>query len=105
MEFDSLKICEETKKAIADMGFTKMTEIQARSIPALLEGRDLVGAAKTGSGKTLAFLIPAVEMLFKLKLSPRHGKLTNNTVIGHVYLQNIIVCLLVLISHYLQVLL
>ena len=40
------------------MGFTHMTDIQAKCIPTLLEGRDLVGNAKTGSGKTLAFLIP-----------------------------------------------
>ncbi|GLH13662.1 Probable ATP-dependent RNA helicase pitchoune [Gryllus bimaculatus] len=62
-----------TLKAINDMGFTKMTEIQARSIPSLLEGRDLVGSAKTGSGKTLAFLVPAVELIYKLKFMPRNG--------------------------------
>lgn len=61
-------------KAIADMGFTKMTEIQARTIPPLLEGRDLVGSAKTGSGKTLAFLIPAVEFIYNLKFMPRNGE-------------------------------
>lgn len=61
-------------KAIADMGFTKMTEIQARTIPPLLEGRDLVGSAKTGSGKTLAFLIPAVELIYNLKFMPRNGE-------------------------------
>jgi superfamily II DNA/RNA helicase len=33
----------------------------------------LVGAAKTGSGKTLAFLIPAVELIYKLKFMPRNG--------------------------------
>jgi superfamily II DNA/RNA helicase len=36
--------------------------------------RDLMGAAKTGSGKTLAFLLPAVELLYKLKFMPRNGK-------------------------------
>ena len=35
-----------------------------------------MGAARTGSGKTLAFLIPAVELLYKLKFMPRNGKLT-----------------------------
>ena len=34
-----------------------------------------MGAAKTGSGKTLAFLIPAVELLYKLKFMPRNGEL------------------------------
>lgn len=67
------KVCEQTLKGIEDMGFTTLTEIQARSIPPLLEGRDLVGAAKTGSGKTLAFLIPAVELIYKLKFMPRNG--------------------------------
>lgn len=67
------RVCENTLKGIKDMGFTHMTEIQARSIPPLLEGRDLIGAAKTGSGKTLAFLIPAVELIYKLKFMPRNG--------------------------------
>ncbi|XP_037078893.1 ATP-dependent RNA helicase DDX18-like [Pollicipes pollicipes] len=73
--FESLKdrVCEFTLRAIKDMSFTDMTPIQARSIPALLEGKDLVGAAKTGSGKTLAFLVPAVELMFKLKFMPRNG--------------------------------
>lgn len=39
----------------------------------LLNGRDLVGAAKTGSGKTLAFLIPALQLLDNLKFSQRNG--------------------------------
>ncbi|XP_074033505.1 probable ATP-dependent RNA helicase pitchoune [Leptinotarsa decemlineata] len=73
--FESLKdtVCENTLKAIEDMGFKTLTEIQARSIPPLLEGRDLVGAAKTGSGKTLAFLIPAIDLIYKLKFMPRNG--------------------------------
>lgn len=38
-----------------------------------MEGKDVLGAARTGSGKTLAFLIPAVELLFKERFSPRNG--------------------------------
>ncbi|CAB4481690.1 P-loop containing nucleoside triphosphate hydrolase protein [Rhizophagus irregularis] len=72
-DFESLDISEPTSKAIKEMGFTKMTEVQARTIPPLMAGRDVLGAAKTGSGKTLAFLIPAVEMLHKLKFKPRNG--------------------------------
>ncbi|KAK9504784.1 hypothetical protein O3M35_008970 [Rhynocoris fuscipes] len=74
-EFKSLegKISEGTLKAIEDMGFTTMTEIQARAIPPLLEGRDLIGAAKTGSGKTLAFLIPAIELMVKIGFTYRNG--------------------------------
>ncbi|XP_066201455.1 ATP-dependent RNA helicase DDX18 [Saccopteryx leptura] len=64
---------ENTLKAVKEMGFTNMTEIQHKSIRPLLEGRDLLAAAKTGSGKTLAFLIPAVELIVKLKFMPRNG--------------------------------
>ncbi|XP_036324810.1 probable ATP-dependent RNA helicase pitchoune isoform X2 [Rhagoletis pomonella] len=73
--FGSLKgtVSDPTLKAIEEMGFTEMTEIQAKSLPPLLEGRDLVGAAKTGSGKTLAFLIPAIELIYKLRFMPRNG--------------------------------
>ncbi|KNC98509.1 ATP-dependent RNA helicase HAS1 [Spizellomyces punctatus DAOM BR117] len=71
--FSSLSVSENTAKAIADLGFTTMTEVQARSIPAAMTGRDILGAAKTGSGKTLAFLIPAVEYLVKMKFKPRNG--------------------------------
>ncbi|XP_072198346.1 ATP-dependent RNA helicase DDX18 [Excalfactoria chinensis] len=66
-------VSESTLKGISDMGFTHMTEIQHKSIKPLLEGRDILAAAKTGSGKTLAFLIPAVELIYKLKFMPRNG--------------------------------
>ncbi|TMW54344.1 hypothetical protein DOY81_000617 [Sarcophaga bullata] len=73
--FASLKgiVSDATLKAIEEMGFTEMTEIQAKSLPPLLQGRDLVGAAQTGSGKTLSFLIPAVELVYKLRFMPRNG--------------------------------
>ncbi|KAL3882196.1 hypothetical protein ACJMK2_028564 [Sinanodonta woodiana] len=73
--FKSLEelVSSNTLKGIADMGLTHMTEIQAKTIPHLLEGRDILGAAKTGSGKTLAFLIPAIELMYKLKFMPRNG--------------------------------
>lgn len=74
--FDSLDLSSGTVKALDQMGFTQMTEVQARTIPPLLAGRDVLGAAKTGSGKTLAFLIPAIEMLNKLKFKPRNGELS-----------------------------
>ncbi|KAL8730523.1 MAG: hypothetical protein Q9181_004622 [Wetmoreana brouardii] len=60
-------------QAIEEMGFESMTAIQQMTIPPLMAGRDVLGAAKTGSGKTLAFLIPAVEMLSALRFKPRNG--------------------------------
>jgi ATP-dependent RNA helicase DDX18/HAS1 len=72
-KFSDLNLSEKTMKAIEDMKFENMTEIQQRGIPPLLAGRDVLGAAKTGSGKTLAFLIPAVENLSSLRFKPRNG--------------------------------
>ncbi|KAG2154531.1 P-loop containing nucleoside triphosphate hydrolase protein [Suillus clintonianus] len=71
--FSSLELSEPTNKALADMGFTTMTPVQAKAIPPLLAGKDVLGAARTGSGKTLAFLIPAVELLHRMKFKPRNG--------------------------------
>lgn len=72
-KFSDLKMSEPTLQGIKDMGFTTMTEVQAKTIPVLLTGKDVLGAAKTGSGKTLAFLIPAIELLYSLKFKPRNG--------------------------------
>ena len=72
-KFTQLNLSDKTMKAIQDMGFETMTEIQQRAIPPLLAGRDVLGAAKTGSGKTLSFLIPAIEMLSALRFKPRNG--------------------------------
>ena len=73
LSFTDAHLSEPTSKAIQEMGFTHMTEIQWKSIPPLLAGRDVLGAAKTGSGKTLAFLIPAVEFLHRVEFKPRNG--------------------------------
>jgi ATP-dependent RNA helicase DDX18/HAS1 len=50
-----------------------LLQIQAKAIPPLMMGEDVLGAARTGSGKTLAFLIPAVELLYRVKFTPRNG--------------------------------
>ncbi|KAG6418772.1 hypothetical protein SASPL_120977 [Salvia splendens] len=71
--FEALPISKPSMDAIKDMKFAYMTQIQARSIPPLLEGKDVLGAARTGSGKTLAFLVPAVELLFNIRFTPRNG--------------------------------
>lgn len=71
--FSDLELSEPTMRALEDMGLKTMTQIQEKSIPPLLTGKDVLGAARTGSGKTLAFLIPAVELLHRLKFKPRNG--------------------------------
>ncbi|XP_037791498.1 ATP-dependent RNA helicase HAS1-like [Penaeus monodon] len=66
-------ISPKTLNVLKQLGFKEMTEIQAKSIPKLLEGLDLRGTAKTGSGKTLAFAIPVVELMSKLNFTPSQG--------------------------------
>lgn len=71
--FDELELCDKTLNSLKDMGFERMTEVQARCIPHGLSGRDILGAARTGSGKTLAFLVPVVELLHRVKWMGRNG--------------------------------
>ncbi|KAG7450269.1 DEAD-domain-containing protein [Guyanagaster necrorhizus] len=71
--FSTLELSQHALKALEEMGFSTMTPVQEKSIPLLLAGKDLLGAARTGSGKTLAFLIPAVELLHRLKFKPQNG--------------------------------
>ena len=72
-KFSDLSLSDATRKALAAMGYERMTKIQSKAIPPLLEGKDVLGAAKTGSGKTLAFLIPAIELLSKVQFKARNG--------------------------------
>lgn len=71
--FNSLPLSRQTLDSIQRMGFETMTEVQARTIPPLLAGKDVLGAARTGSGKTMAFLVPSVEMLSQLRFKPANG--------------------------------
>ncbi|WP_245708790.1 DEAD/DEAH box helicase [Ruania alba] len=59
--FNDLGLPESSLAAIAALGFTTPTDIQTATIPALLEGRDLVGVAQTGTGKTAAFALPMLS--------------------------------------------
>lgn len=73
--FSTLSLSPQTTAAIQRMGFETMTEVQARTIPPLLAGKDVLGAARTGSGKTMSFLVPSVEMLSTLRFKPVNGTL------------------------------
>ena len=59
--FGEMPLKEATKQAISRMNISNPTPIQAKTIPLLMEGRDLTGQARTGSGKTLAFAVPLTE--------------------------------------------
>ena len=73
MKFANLNISVETKKSIRKVfNYETMTQVQAETLPVILNGTDCLAKAKTGTGKTLAFLIPAVELLIKSKEQPKH---------------------------------
>jgi ATP-dependent RNA helicase RhlE len=61
--FDRLGLGPSILRAVREVGYTSPTPIQARAIPPLLEGRDLLGTAQTGTGKTAAFALPILERL------------------------------------------
>ncbi len=71
MNFDDLNISEDIRSAIDEMGFTKPTPIQAKTIPDALRGIDIIGQAQTGSGKTLAFAVPILQKIFIPDRSPQ----------------------------------
>ena len=58
MKFEELGIDERILRAVTEMGFEEASPIQTKSIPVLLEGKDVIGQAQTGTGKTAAFGIP-----------------------------------------------
>ncbi len=58
-----LGLAEPLLRALSDADYTHPTPIQAKAIPALLEGRDLLGLAETGTGKTAAFVLPLLQRL------------------------------------------
>lgn len=61
VDFASLGVTPAILEAVAALGFTTASPIQAAAIPPLLQGRDVIGQSETGSGKTAAFCIPAIE--------------------------------------------
>lgn len=63
--FETLQIDEKIKRNILDHGYTTPTPIQDQVIPAIINGRDVIGIANTGTGKTASFLIPLIDKVFK----------------------------------------
>ncbi|MFN5587140.1 MAG: DEAD/DEAH box helicase [Planctomyces sp.] len=63
MKFSELGLCEPLVRAVTEAGYSIPTPIQQQAIPAVLEGRDVVGIAQTGTGKTAAFALPLLHQL------------------------------------------
>jgi ATP-dependent RNA helicase RhlE len=65
--FSELELTAPLMQAVKEAGYEKPTPIQARAIPHLLKGRDLLGLAQTGTGKTAAFVLPILQRLMENK--------------------------------------
>ncbi len=70
MSFDTLGLSPELLQAIQEQGYTKPSPIQAKAIPPVLAGRDVMAAAQTGTGKTAGFTLPLLQ---RLSLGQRAG--------------------------------
>lgn len=65
MEFRDFELSEPLMQAVEEEGFERPLAVQEQAIPAILEGRDVIGTAQTGTGKTVAFLLPSLEHILK----------------------------------------
>mgnify|MGYP002173300119 FL=1 len=63
MSFSTLGLSPQILGAIEAQGYSEATPIQEKSIPIVLEGKDLMAAAQTGTGKTAGFTLPILQLL------------------------------------------
>ena len=68
---DEMNIDSSICKAIDELGYQQLTPIQEKSIPVILEGKDVLGKSQTGTGKTAAFGIPCIERVSSGKKLPQ----------------------------------
>ncbi|MCL4792805.1 MAG: DEAD/DEAH box helicase, partial [Gammaproteobacteria bacterium] len=77
MSFQTLGLKPELLRAIADNGYVTPTPVQARAIPEVLAGRDLLAGAQTGTGKTAGFTLPILQLLGTPKADAPAGTARN----------------------------
>jgi superfamily II DNA/RNA helicase len=71
VRFEDLGLSPQLLRAVADSGYTTPTPIQARGIPEVLKGKDIIGIAQTGTGKTASFTLPMIEILARGRAKAR----------------------------------
>lgn len=69
MKFKELQLSEKINKALEECGYEQATPIQEKTIPVILEGKDVIGQSKTGTGKTASYSLPILE-----KIDPNNKK-------------------------------
>jgi ATP-dependent RNA helicase RhlE len=71
--FNQLQLIEPVLQALSNEGYTNPTPIQEKSIPVILQKRDLLGCAQTGTGKTAAFTIPILQLMHQQQAEQEAG--------------------------------
>lgn len=74
MLFSQLGLRSELLEAVAAKGYENASPIQEKSIPSILEGRDILGGAQTGTGKTAAFSLPLLQLLSESKFTGKRPR-------------------------------
>ncbi|MDO6760152.1 DEAD/DEAH box helicase [Tamlana sp. 2_MG-2023] len=74
MSFKDLKLNRPLLRAVAEAGYDNPTLVQEKTIPLILEKRDVIVSAQTGTGKTAAFALPILQSLFDRQDAPKKGK-------------------------------
>jgi ATP-dependent RNA helicase RhlE len=74
MSFKDLQLINPLLKAIEEQGYTKPTQVQEKTIPLVLEKKDVITSAQTGTGKTAAFALPILQLLSSKQDAPKGGK-------------------------------
>jgi ATP-dependent RNA helicase RhlE len=62
-DFSQLALCPELQYTLEQLNYQQATDIQAKAIPLILEGKDILAQAQTGTGKTAGFALPIIELL------------------------------------------
>ncbi|PTT58498.1 ATP-dependent RNA helicase, partial [Stenotrophomonas sp. HMWF022] len=71
LQFAQLGLSEPVMQAVTAIGYETPSPIQAATIPAMLEGRDVLGQAQTGTGKTAAFALPVLSNIDLQQIKPQ----------------------------------
>jgi len=81
MKFEDLKLIDPILKALKDQNYIDPTDIQAKSIPLILNGDDVLGSAQTGTGKTAAFAIPIIQQLINSELNHQKNRKISSLIV------------------------
>ncbi len=74
MGFTKVGLSETILQGVYATGYSRPTEIQAKAIPLVVEGRDIIGCAPTGTGKTAAFVLPILHVLEQTPMARSSGR-------------------------------